>query len=294
MNTFDRPIPPELFIGNRQRLTALLPANSLAVLNANDVPPTNGDGSAASIPNSDLFFLTGVEQEQSILLLYPEADDEKQRELLFLREATPESERWEGHKLSKQEAQERTGIRRIHWLADFPRLFHRLICECEHVFLNSNEHKRAVIEVQSRDARFVAETRRRYPLHDYRRLAPLMHQLRAVKSDIEVNLIRGACDVTAEGFARVLRFVKPGVGEWEVEAEFAHEFIRRRCRFAYLPIIASGPNACVLHYITNAARCQKGELLLLDVGACARQLQRRHDAHHPGQRALHPAPETGL
>lgn len=268
MNTFDRPIPPELFIGNRQRLTALLPANSLAVLNANDVPPTNGDGSAASIPNSDLFFLTGVEQEQSILLLYPEADDEKQRELLFLREATPESERWEGHKLSKQEAQERTGIRRIHWLADFPRLFHRLICECEHVFLNSNEHKRAVIEVQSRDARFVAETRRRYPLHDYRRLAPLMHQLRAVKSDIEVNLIRGACDVTAEGFARVLRFVKPGVGEWEVEAEFAHEFIRRRCRFAYLPIIASGPNACVLHYITNAARCQKGELLLLDVGAC--------------------------
>jgi Xaa-Pro aminopeptidase len=268
MNTFNQPIPPELFISNRQRLTALLPPNSLAVLNANDVPPTNGDGSAAAIPNSDLFHLTGVQQEQSILLLYPDADDEKQRELLFLREATPENERWEGHKLSKQEAQERTGIRHIHWLADFPRLFHRLMCECDHVFLNSNEHKRAVIEVQSRDARFVADTRRRYPLHDYRRLAPLLHQLRAVKSDIELGLIRAACNVTAEGFARVLRFVKPGAGEWEVEAEFAHEFIRRRCRFAYLPIIASGPNACVLHYVTNAARCRKGELLLLDVGAC--------------------------
>jgi Xaa-Pro aminopeptidase len=268
MNTLENPIPAELFVTNRQRLTALLPPNSLAALNANDIPPTNGDGSAAAIANSDLFYLTGVQQEQSILLLYPDADDEKQRELLFLREATPENERWEGHKLSKQEAQEQSGIRRIHWLADFPRLFHRLICECDHVFLNSNEHKRAVIEVQSRDARFVADTMRRYPLHDYRRLAPLMHQLRAVKSDIELGLIRRACEVTAEGFGRVLRFVKPGVGEWEVEAEFAHEFIRQRCRFAYLPIIASGPNACVLHYVSNAARCKKGELLLLDVGAC--------------------------
>jgi Xaa-Pro aminopeptidase len=245
----------------------LLPPNSLAVLNANDIPPTNADGSAAAIPNSDLFYLTGVDQEQSILLLYPEADDEKQRELLFLREGTPENERWEGHKLTKEEAQAKTGIRRIHWLAEFPRLFHRLMCECDHVFLNSNEHKRAVIEVESREARFVADTMRRYPLHDYRRLAPLLHQLRAVKSEVELGLIRRACDVTAAGFARVLRFVQPGVGEWEVEAEFAHEFIRQRCRFAYLPIIASGPNACVLHYVANAAVCQKGSLLLLDVAA---------------------------
>jgi Xaa-Pro aminopeptidase len=203
MNISHHPIPPELFITNRQRLAALLPANSLAVLNANDVPPTNADGSAVAIPNSDLFHLSGVEQEQSILLLYPGADDEKLREMLFLREATPESERWEGHKLSAPEAQDLSGIRHIHELADFPRLFHRLMCECEHVFLNSNEHKRAVIEVESRDARFVAETMRRYPLHDYRRLAPLLHQLRAVKSDIEAGLIRQACDVTAEAFARV-------------------------------------------------------------------------------------------
>jgi Xaa-Pro aminopeptidase len=124
-----------------------------------------------------------------------------------------------------------------------------------------------VIEVESRDARFVAETMRRYPLHDYRRLAPLLHQLRAVKSDLELGLIRRTCDVTASAFARALRFVRPGVGEWEVEAEFAHEFIRRRCRFAYQPIIASGPNACVLHYVTNSAVCKKGSLLLLDVAA---------------------------
>jgi Xaa-Pro aminopeptidase len=259
--------PPELFIANRERLARLLPPNSLAVLNANDIPPTNSDGSAAAVPNSDLFYLTGVDQEQSILLLYPEADDEKQRELLFLREGTPENERWEGHKLTKEEAQAKTGIRHIHWLSEFPRLFHRLMCECEHVFLNSNEHKRAVIEVESRDARFVAETIRRYPLHDHRRLAPLLHQLRAVKSDVELALLRRACDVTGSAFARVLRFVQPGVGEWEVEAEFAHEFVRQRCRFAYLPIIASGPNACVLHYVANAAECRKGELLLLDVGA---------------------------
>ena len=268
LNLSEPLIPAELFITNRERLARLLPANSLAVLNANDTPPTNADGSAAAIPNSDLFYLTGVEQEQTILLLYPEADDEKQRELLFLREATPENERWEGHKLTKDEARAKTGIRQIHWLSEFPRLFHRLMCESDHVFLNSNEHKRAVIEVESRDARFVAETTRRYPLHDYRRLAPLLHQLRAVKSDVEVGLIQRACDVTASAFARVLKFVQPGVGEWEVEAEFAHEFIRHRCRFAYLPIIASGPNACALHYMTNADLCQKGGLLLLDVGAC--------------------------
>src|SRR5271154_4750474 len=140
----DSAIPAELFTANRERLTRLLPPNSLAVLNANDIPPTNSDGSAATIPNSDLFYLTGVDQEQSILLLYPEADDEKQRELLFLREGNPENERWEGHKLTKEEARAKTGIRHIHWLPEFFRMFHRLMCESEHVFLNSNEHKRAV------------------------------------------------------------------------------------------------------------------------------------------------------
>lgn len=261
------PIHPELFIVNRERLKQLLPANSLAVVNANDVLPTNADGALASVPNSDLFYLTGVEQEQTTLLIYPDADDEKHRELLFLREQTKENELWEGHKLTKAEVRAATGIQNIHWLSEFPRLFHRLMCECGRVYLNSNEHKRAIIEVESRDARFIVEMRRRYPLHDYQRLAPLMHQLRAVKPDAEVVLIRRACDLTAKGFLRVLKFTKPGVSETEIEAEFSHEFIRHGGRFAYLPIIASGLNACCLHYVKNAASCGKNDLLLLDVGA---------------------------
>lgn len=260
-------IDPQLFIANRERLRKLLLPSSLALVNANDVPPTNADGTLAMPANSDLFYLSGIEQEQTILLLFPDADDEKQREILFLREPTAALELWEGHKWTKEEARKLSGIQRIEWLSEFPPLFHRLMCECEHVYLNSNEHKRATIEVESRDARFVAETMRRYPLHDYQRLARLMHQLRIVKSDAEVKLIRKACSLTEAGFRRVLRFVKPGVNEGEVEAEFAHEFIRNGGRFAYLPIIASGLNACALHYVENSAPCRKGDLLLLDVGA---------------------------
>ena len=261
------PIHPGLFITNRERLKQLLPPNSLAVVNANDVLPTNADGTLAGVPNSDLFYLTGVEQEQTILLIYPDADEEKHRELLFLREPTSENELWEGRKLTKAEARAATGIQNIHWLSEFPRLFHRLMCESGRVYLNSNEHKRAVIEVESRDARFIVETRRLYPLHDYQRLAPLLHQLRTVKSDIEVALIRRACDLTAKGFLRALKFTRPGVREMEVEAEYSHEFIRHGGRFAYQPIIATGLNACCLHYVKNAATCGKDDLLLLDVAA---------------------------
>jgi Xaa-Pro aminopeptidase len=261
------PIDPKLFISNRERLTKLLIPNSLVAVNANDVPETNSDGTVAMTPNSDLFYLTGVEQEQSILLLYPDADDEKQREMLFLRETSPEIEVWEGRKLSLEEARGATGIKSVLWLQEFPRVFHRLICECEHVYLNSNEHKRAVIQVQSREARFVSETISKYPLHDYQRLARLMHRLRVVKSEIEVQLIQKACDITSQGFRKTLDLVKPGINECEVEAEFAREFIRNRGRFAYLPIIASGPNACILHYTQNADFCRAGQLLLLDVAA---------------------------
>ena len=260
-------IDPQLFVSNRERLRHLMLPNSLAVLNANDVLPTNADGSLAMRASSDLFYLSGVEQEESILLIYPEADDEKHREILFLREATPLMETWEGHKLSREEARKISGIENVMWLSEFPRLFHRLMCECEHVYLNSNEHKRAVIEVETREARFVADCLRRYPLHRYHRLARLMHQLRVVKSPLEMDLIRQAAALTDRGFRRVLKFVRPGVTETEIEAEFAHEFIRGGGGFAYLPIIASGRNACVLHYIENTATCRKGDLLLLDVAA---------------------------
>lgn len=241
--------------------------HSLAVVNANDVLPTNGDGTLAVAPNSDLFYLTGIEQEQTILLIYPDADEEKQRELLFLREPTAENELWEGHKLTKDEARAISGIQNIHWLSEFPRLFHRLMCEGRRVFLNSNEHHRAIIEAESREARFVADTLRRYPLHEYQRLAPLMHRLRVVKSDIELALIRKACELTAAGYLRALQFTKPGVSETEVEAEFAHEFIRNGSQFAYPPIIAAGLNACCLHYVANSGVCRNGDLLLLDVAA---------------------------
>src|SRR4051812_32418268 len=175
------PINPALFKANRDRLRALLPPNSIAVVNANDIFPTNADGSLRLVPNSDLFYLTGVEQEESILVIYPDADDEKHRELLFLREAKPELETWEGHKLTKDEAKAISGMERIHWLPEFSRLFHRLMCQAERVFLNSNEHPRSVVEVETREARFVADIRRRYPLHEYNRLGRFMHLLRVIK-----------------------------------------------------------------------------------------------------------------
>jgi Xaa-Pro aminopeptidase len=260
-------IPSEMFIENRRRLAAMLPSNALALVNANDLCPTNADGVQNTVVNSDLFYLTGVEQEQSILVLYPDADDEKHRELLFLRETSEELAIWEGHKLTKEEARKVTGIQQIHWLQDFPRLFHRLMCECEHVYLNTNEHKRAVVEVETREARFVADTLRRYPLHDYHRLARLMHALRVQKSDVEVDLIRKAAQITKKGFERVLKKTKPGISETQIEADFAYEFIRHGGRFAYNPIIAAGKNSNVLHYITNDQVCRDGDILLLDVGA---------------------------
>jgi len=261
------PLDPKLFIENRARLTSLLPPDSIAIVNANDILPTNADGTLALRQNSDLFYLTGVEQEETILLLFPEADDEKQREILFLREPNELNELWEGHKLRRDEAQKLTGIQQVRWTQDFWATFHRLVVEAEHVFLNTNEHKRAVCEVQTRDDRFVVEARRRYPLHNYRRLAPLLHQSRLAKSPREVAVIDRACQLTARGFRRVLQYVKPGLTEADVEAEYAHEFIRGRGRFAYEPIIATGKNACVLHYLENCAPLKKGQLLLMDVGA---------------------------
>jgi Xaa-Pro aminopeptidase len=261
------PIDPELFVENRARLKQLLPPRALAVVNANDILPTNADGTLGFVQNSDLFYLTGVDQEETILMLYPDAQDEKLREILFLRETSDEIATWEGRKLTKDDARKRTGIKEVRWLAEFPVLFRGLMCEAEQVFLNTNEHKRASAEVETRDDRFVRCVQGQFPLHNFQRLARLMHKLRVVKSAFEIELIRKATALTARGFGRVLKFVKPGVNEVEIEAEFAHEFIRGGGGFAYGPIIASGPNACVLHYVDNDQVCKKGQLLLLDVAA---------------------------
>ncbi len=260
-------IPSALFSENRQRLRALLPAGGMAIVNANDIPPTNADGTLTGVPNSDLFYLSGVEQEESILVIFPDAHDEKHREILFLRETSEHIAIWEGHKLTKPEARKTSGIQQVMWLQDFPTIHRILMCQADTVFLNSNEHARAGIQVQTRDARFIQDTQAAFPLHRYERLARLMHQLRPVKSKSEVDLIREACGITRDGFLRVLPFVKPGVNECEIEAEFAHEFIRRRARFSYNPIIASGKNSNVLHYLENDKICRKGDVLLLDVGA---------------------------
>ena len=261
------PIKPKLFKDNRIRLANLLTPKSLAVVNANDVLPTNADGTLLMHPNSDLFYLSGIEQEESILLLFPDAADPKQREILFLREPNEHLQIWEGYKHSKADARKISGIQNVQWLSEFPVLFRILMCEAESAYLNSNEHKRAPDEVETRDLRFIGECKRDFPLHDLRRLAPLLHQLRLVKSEQEIELLKEAVSITDKGFRRVLRFVKPGVAEHEVEAELAREFIRRRGKFAYTPIIASGKNNCVLHYLQNDQTCRKGQLLLLDVAS---------------------------
>ncbi len=261
------PLPAELFALNRERLVKQLSPRSLAVFNANDIMPTNADGSLGHLQNADLFYLSGIHQEETILLLAPEAFDPNHREILFVREPNEHLTIWEGHKLSKEQAAKISGIKHVKWLNEFPVIFRSLACELENIYLNSNEHQRADITVETRDSRFVRDCQKHFPLHHYQRLAPLMHALRCVKSAYEIDAIRAACDLTGRGFRRVVKFLKPGVNEAEVEAEFAHEFIRAKGQFAYHPIVAGGANNNILHYNQNDQPCKKGELLLLDVGA---------------------------
>jgi Xaa-Pro aminopeptidase len=262
------PISPSPFNLNRKNLSAALPGGSLAVFNSNDIMPTNADGHMGFKQNSDLFYLSGIDQEETILVIFPSARDAKMREVLFIRETNEHIAVWEGHKYTKQEAREASGVESIYWTSQFQQIFNQLMAEAEMVFLNSNEHLRAVIEVETRDARFQKWCQEKYPLHQYRRVAPLMHRLRSVKSEWEIELIQKACNITGQGFRRLLNFVKPGVWEYEIEAELLHEFVRNRSKgFAYGPIIASGANACVLHYTANNQMCREGEVILLDVAA---------------------------
>lgn len=262
------PIDPTLFIENRKRLSSLLHSGSVAVVNSNDIMPTNADGSMRFVQNSDLFYLSGIDQEESILVMFPDFPNEEYREMLFLRETSEEIAIWEGHKYTKEEAREVSGVQTIFWLSQFERIFHMLMPQAKHVCLNSNEHIRADVKVESRDARFISWCQQQYPLHKYERLAPHLYYLRAVKSEEEIKVMQQACDITEKGFRRVLGFVKPGVMEYEIEAEYLHEFVRNRSKgFAYEPIVASGKNACVLHYIANSQTCREGDLLLMDVGA---------------------------
>ncbi|HRW98900.1 MAG TPA: Xaa-Pro aminopeptidase [Cyclobacteriaceae bacterium] len=263
-------IDNDLFIKNRRRLVKELPEGAIAVFNSNDHMPTNADGTMPFRQNNDLFYLTGIVQEESCLVICPNFPDEKLREVLFLREPNELLEKWEGHKLTKKEAAEISGITTVRWNGDFHKIFHHMMVMggVSSVFLNTNEHYRSSVVVETRDARFINWCKATYPLHQYSRVAPIMANLRWVKQPIEIDLMQEACNITEKGFRRVLKFVKPGVMEYEIEAEYVHEFIRHRSRgFAYEPIIASGVNNCVLHYLDNNQKCKAGDLILLDVAA---------------------------
>lgn len=262
------PIDPQLFVTNRERLRALLKPNSIVVLHSNDVYPTNADGTMPFRQQSDLYYLTGVDQEDSILILVPDAYEARDREILLVKETSEHIAIWEGDKLTKDQATQVSGIGRVEWTSSFESLLHRLVPQIDHIYLTTNEHLRAEVVVETRNARFIRDCQARYPLHRYERLAPLIHRLRMIKQPAEIEVIQKACDITEAGFRRSLGFIQPEVGEWEIEAEFMHEFLRRGSRgFAYTPIIGSGKNACVLHYITNDHVCRDGDLLLMDVAA---------------------------
>ena len=263
-----KPISKELFIRHRDKLRSLLKPGAIVIVHSNDIYPTNADGSMAHHQQSDLMHLTGVRQEDTVLVMMPDAVEPTEREILFVRETSDEIAVWEGQKLTKDQAREASGIERIEWTQGFDDLLPRLMVQAERVYLATNEHPRSACVVETRNDRFVKECRGRLPLHRYERLAPLMHRIRAIKDEEEISIIRKACDITEAGFRRLLGFIKPGVGEWEIEAELLHEFVRRGSRgFAYLPIVGSGANACVLHYIENRSRCADGEMVLLDVAA---------------------------
>ncbi len=262
------PLPKEIYQRNRAKFAVKMAKNAVAIFNANDILPTNADGTMKFRQNNDLFYLCGIDQEETILLLAPGCPNPAWREVLFLRETNDHIAVWEGHKYTKEEAFAASGIENIQWLTTFDSIFNSVVNLSERIYLNTNEHLRAGVVVETRDARFIKTCKEKYPLHIVERAAPLMHELRGVKEPEEIQQLQVACDITEKGFRRVLGMVKPGVTEYEIEAEFVHEFVRNRSKgFAYEPIIASGPSACVLHYIENNKACLDGELLLLDVAA---------------------------
>ena len=262
------PIDPQLFIENRRRLAAQLRPNSIAVFNSSDVMPKSADGVHPFSQQTDLFYLSGIDQEESTLVLFPDAKEEKHREVLFLRETSEPIALWEGKKYTKDEAADASGVKTVYWNSQFDSVFRPLVFQAERIYLNSNEHLRAEAVVETRDTRFGKWCREAFPLHRYQRLAPIMHDLRAVKSSIEVELIRQAGEISGRAFRRLLDFIRPGVWEYEIEAEIWHEFLRARSRGpAFQTIVASGADSCTLHYVKNDKQCKDGDLVLIDFGA---------------------------
>ena len=247
---------------------AQMKPKSVAVFNSNDIYPIGADSTMPFKQAPDIFYLTGADQEETILVLFPDAPNKEHREMLFVRETNDHIAVWEGEKLTKEKATEVSGIKSIYWLKEFDKIFFEVMTQAERIYFNTNEHYRQSVETETREDRFIKTTKEKFPAHSWERSNPILQRLRSIKDKIEIDLLQQACNITEKGFKRILNFVKPGVWEYEIEAEFMHEFLRNRSRgFAYTPIIASGNNANVLHYVQNNQQCKKGDLLLLDVGA---------------------------
>ncbi len=262
------PINAQLFVENRKKLVASLPPNSMAILLANDEMPRSADQAFVFRQNPDLFWLSGIDQEKTILIIYPDCPNPLFREALFLRKTNEIIAVWEGHKYTMAEAREASGISQIFWEESFDGALKSLMTYCDKVFVNINENDRNDNVVPYKDIRFANELKYNYPAHEIKRLGPIMAKLRSVKHPLEIDTIKHACNITRDAFKRVLQFMKAGVMEYEVEAEIIHEFIRQRATgHAYTPIIASGASACVLHYIENNRACNDGDLVLMDFGA---------------------------
>jgi Xaa-Pro aminopeptidase len=261
-------IDSTLFTTNRQNFMAQMAPKSIAVFNSNDQYPVSADTLLPFEQHRDIFYLSGVDQEESILLMFPDAAEPEHREVLFLRETNAHIAVWEGAKLTKEAALATSGIKTVYWLDEFDRVFFQLMTQADTIYFNTNEHYRQAVETQTREDRFIEATKKKFPAHRWAKSNPILQSLRGVKHPIEIDLISKACAITNKGFRRILKMVKPGVWEHEIEAEFIHEFLCNRSKgFAYTPIIASGQNNNVLHYIENNKQCQEGDLLLLDVGA---------------------------
>jgi Xaa-Pro aminopeptidase len=264
---YDR-IDKQLYIQNRAKFVQHMDSNSLAVFNSNDIYPVSADSTIPFQQHRDILYLSGVDQEESILVLFPDSKNASHKEVLFLKETSELIAVWEGEKLTKENAFEVSGIKTVYWLNQFPVMFKQMMAEANAVYVNTNEHLRANTEVQTREDRFIVKLKSDYPAHTTRKSAPIMHRIRSVKESIELDLMQKACKITESGIRRLLSFIQPGVWEYEIEAELAHEFLRKRSNgFAYTPIIASGKNACVLHYIENNQVCLDGDIILLDIGA---------------------------
>ncbi|WP_421945287.1 aminopeptidase P family protein [Pedobacter sp.] len=261
-------INQDLFVLNRKNFIKQLKNNSLAIFQSNDEFPRSGDQNFIFKQNPDLFYLSGIDQEQTILLLYPDCPNLLYREVLFLRQTNDYIKVWEGYKYTKEQALATSGIKTIFWLEDFDNILHSIVNYADNIYLNTNENDRYAHTVPYRDIRFINEIRSKYPLHHFERSAPIMRGLRAVKSEVEIELTKKACALTRDAFVRVLKFIKPGVNEYEIEAEIIHEFIRQGgTGHAYTPIIASGHNANILHYNDNNQECKAGDVILFDFGA---------------------------